>query len=58
MSLAATTKKLGVNFYRYIRDRISSTNQIPQLSSIIKERAKELNLGASWDAAWPLAPTF
>jgi hypothetical protein len=37
-----------VNFYRYINDRISGTNQIPQLSSIIEERAKELNLGASW----------
>ena len=51
MSLAATTKKLGVNFYRYIQDRISGANQIPQLASIIEERAKELNLGASWQAA-------
>ena len=50
MSLAATTRKLGVNFYRYIHDRISGVNQIPHLSSIIGERAKELNLGASWRA--------
>ena len=35
MSLAGTTRKLGVNFYRYINDRISGANQIPQLSSII-----------------------
>ena len=54
MSLAGTTRKLGVNFYRYINDRISGNsraNQIPQLSSIIEERAKELNLGASWPTA-------
>lgn len=48
MSLAGTTRKLGVNFYCYIQDRISGGNQIPQLASIIEERAKDLNLGASW----------
>jgi hypothetical protein len=48
MSLAATAKKLGVNFYQYIHDRISGANQLPSLASIIDERAKELNLGASW----------
>ncbi|MDA0734712.1 MAG: transposase [Chloroflexi bacterium] len=51
MSLAGTTRKLGVNFYHYIQDRISGANQIPQLASIIEERAKELNLGASWATA-------
>jgi hypothetical protein len=51
MSLAGTTKKLGVNFYRYIQDRVLGANQIPWLASIIEERAKELNLGASWEAA-------
>ena len=44
MSLAATTRKLGVNFYHYINDRISRTYRIPQLSRLIEERAKELNL--------------
>jgi hypothetical protein len=53
MSLAATTRKLGLNFYHYIHDRISGTRRIPRLSSIIEARAKALNLGASWDAAWP-----
>jgi hypothetical protein len=48
MSLAATTKQLGVSFYHYIHDRISQTQQIPPLDQIIDERAKELNLGASW----------
>jgi len=51
MSLAGTTRKLGVNFYHYIQDRISGAGQIPQLASIIEERAKELNLGASWETA-------
>ncbi len=50
-SPAVITRKLGVNFYHYIQDRISESNQIPQLSSIIEARAKELNLGASWEAA-------
>jgi len=51
MSLAATTQKLGVNFYHYIQDRISGTPQIPPLASRIEERANELNLGASWETA-------
>jgi hypothetical protein len=51
MSLVATTRKLGLNFYQYIHDRMSGANQIPQLTSIIEERAKEFNLGASWEPA-------
>ena len=48
MSLAATTKQLGISFYHYIHDRISNSQQIPPLDQIIDDRAKELNLGASW----------
>ena len=48
MSLAATTKQLGISFYQYVHDRISGTNQIPLLNEVIDERAKALNLGASW----------
>jgi hypothetical protein len=48
MSLAATTRQLGVSFYQYIHDRISGMNQIPPLNEIIDERANELHLGASW----------
>jgi hypothetical protein len=48
MSLAATTKQLGISFYQYIHDRISGDHQIAPLDQIIDERAKELNLGASW----------
>lgn len=50
MSLAATTRKLGLSFYQYIHDRISKTNQIPALARLIEARASELALGASWSA--------
>ncbi len=49
MSLAVTTKKLGISFYQYINDRIRGTNQIPALAEIIKRQAERLNLGASFD---------
>ena len=48
MTLAATATKLGVSFYHYIHDRISGTSQMPSLADLIVERAKMLNLGASW----------
>ncbi len=51
MSLAATSRKLGVNFLHYLHDRIAGANQIPSLATIIDERAHELNLGASWAPA-------
>jgi len=47
-SLAATTKKLGINFFNYLHDRICHTNLIEPLADIITARAKDLNLGASW----------
>jgi len=49
MTLADTTKKLGVSFYHYIFDRVSQANRIPKLADLITERAKQLGLGASWD---------
>jgi hypothetical protein len=51
MSLAATTRKLGISFHQYVQDRISKTGQIPSLASLVEERACELKLGASWSAA-------
>jgi regulator of replication initiation timing len=47
-TLTATTKKLGVSFYHYIYDRVSRTNQIPNLADLIEQRAEQLHLGASW----------
>jgi hypothetical protein len=48
MSLADTTRKLGVSFYHYIHDRIRGEQQIPPLADLIDEQAREHNLGASW----------
>jgi len=50
-TLAATTRKLGLSFYRYIQDRISATNQIPPLADLVSQAAKDLNLGASFSPA-------
>jgi len=51
MTLAATATKLGVSFYHYIHDRVSGASQMPSLADLIVERAKILNLGASWDTS-------
>jgi Transposase IS66 family len=51
MTLSATAAKLGVNFYHYLQDRLSDAGEIPPLAALIHERAKQLNLGASWEAA-------
>jgi hypothetical protein len=51
MSLVATAKKLGVSFHQYVHDRVSKANQIPSLATLIKARAYELRLGASWSVA-------
>jgi hypothetical protein len=51
MSLSATAKKLGINFYNYLYDRISGAFQIASLADIISQRAQELPLGTSWDTS-------
>lgn len=48
MTLAATAKKLRINFYQYINDRISGSYIMPSLSAVIKERAQIAQLGTSW----------
>jgi hypothetical protein len=47
-TIAATAQKLGVSFIAYIADRISRRNEMPPLATIITERARLMNLGASW----------
>jgi hypothetical protein len=47
-SLLATTKKLGVSFYRYVYDRVTESGEIPDLADLIVKRAQQLNLAASW----------
>ncbi|MEH2261448.1 IS66 family transposase [Nostoc sp.] len=39
MSLVATTRKLGISFFEYIRDRISQLGHIPSLATIILEKS-------------------
>jgi regulator of replication initiation timing len=51
MTLSATAKKLGINFYNYLYDRISRGFQITSLAHIISQRAQELPLGTSWDTS-------
>ncbi len=47
-TLAATAQKLGVSFLSYLIDRVSGCYALPSLASLITERARELDLGASW----------
>jgi Transposase IS66 family len=51
MTLAATTKKLGVSFYAYVHDRLSIANQIAGLDRLIAAQAETLNLGPSWNTS-------
>jgi hypothetical protein len=51
MTVVATAKKLGVSLYKYLQDRISEAYQMPSLAEVIDERAKVLNLGASWNTS-------
>jgi regulator of replication initiation timing len=50
LSLAATTKKLDVSFYKYVHDRVSNDNKIPQLADLIAQQAELRRLNASWES--------
>ena len=39
MSLVATTRKLGISFFEYVKARISHIEEIPSLATIIRERS-------------------
>lgn len=47
-TLLGTAKKLGVNFFHYIRDRVSGAKTMPALAELIAQRATALNLSPSW----------
>jgi Transposase IS66 family len=49
-TLVSTAKKLEVNIYQYFYDRIAHTNLIPQLATVIEERAKLFQFDASCSA--------
>jgi hypothetical protein len=48
-TIAATAQKLGVSVLAYLADRVSGRNEMPSLASLITKRAREMNLGASWE---------
>ena len=47
-TLLATARKLGVDIFQYIRDRVSGTRQMPSLAELIEQRAETANLSPSW----------
>lgn len=48
MTLAETTKKLGLSFYAYLHDRILAAHAMPPLAELVTLAAQTLNLGNSW----------
>lgn len=48
MTIVETAKKLGIGIYEYIKDRFSGAKQMPPLAETIREKAKQMCLGASW----------
>ncbi|WP_017318871.1 IS66 family transposase [Mastigocladopsis repens] len=48
MSLVATTRKLEISFFEYMRDRISQIRAIPSLAQVIREKSSLIPLGWSW----------
>jgi hypothetical protein len=49
-TLVATAGKLQVNIYQYLHDRITQTNLLPCLATLIEARAKQFQFDASWRA--------
>jgi hypothetical protein len=47
-TLLSTAQKPGVNFFQYIRDRVSGARQMPSLADLIRQRADPMDLGSSW----------
>lgn len=47
-TLLGTAKKLGVNFFHYIRDRVSGAKKMMSLAERINQRAGTFDLSPSW----------
>ncbi len=43
-TLLSTARKLGVNFFQYIRDRVCGARRMPSLAELIKQRAETMDL--------------
>jgi hypothetical protein len=50
MTLAETTRKLGISFYAYLHDRITGANAIPPLADLITQAADNFKLTQSCTA--------
>ena len=48
LTIVATARKLSVNVFDCFHDRISRTNQMPSLSSLIEQVAASSRLAVSW----------
>lgn len=49
MTLTETAKKLGVNFYAYLHDRVTGSRRLPSLASLIRQRnAGEQHVSLAW----------
>ena len=48
MSLVATTRKLGISFFKYVHDRISQISDIPALGSIIRDKSLICSQALLW----------
>jgi hypothetical protein len=48
MTLVATTRKLGISFFEYMRDRILRIGDIPSLASVIREKSSSHLFRWSW----------
>ncbi len=42
-SLKKTCRKLEISFWRYLLDRFSGANSVPQLSALVRQHAQEAN---------------
>jgi hypothetical protein len=47
-TLFSTARKLRVNFFQYISDRVSGARPMTSLAELIKQRAATLNPSSSW----------
>jgi transposase IS66 family protein len=54
-SLKKTCRRLGVNFWEYLQDRVRGLGQIPRLADRIRQKAEEATAGKA-RAALPLDP--
>ncbi len=55
MTIVETAKKLGISVYEYFKDRLSGAKQMPSLAEVIRQKANQLRLGASWNSN-PVSP--